>query len=240
MLHKTPGIVLKTTPYSETSVVTKIYTLEFGVQTYLINGVRSAKAKFSYALLQPLTLLDLVVYYKENKPNGLQRIAQMHASPVLHSLQTLPQSVLVAMFVAEVLGKCLPDTEPDELLYHFIYNQVIFLDNAQPPPDYLPLFLLNLSEFLGFKPYNNYHYETAPYFSFISGTFEASAGTAHTHARKGSSRLMGILLQNIDYNPDNVPKAIRQEALFDVLKFYKMHVANFGTVHTLNILIDIW
>ncbi|RZM16088.1 MAG: DNA repair protein RecO, partial [Pedobacter sp.] len=38
MLHKTRGIVLKTTLYSESSVVAQIFTEKFGIQSYLING----------------------------------------------------------------------------------------------------------------------------------------------------------------------------------------------------------
>ena len=45
MLYKTRGVVFKTIRFSETSVVSKIYTERFGLQSYIINGVRSAKAK---------------------------------------------------------------------------------------------------------------------------------------------------------------------------------------------------
>ena len=46
MLRKTRGIVLHVTDYAETSLVVKIYTEDFGLQSYLINGVRKQKAKF--------------------------------------------------------------------------------------------------------------------------------------------------------------------------------------------------
>ena len=45
MLHKTNGIVLKVIKYSESSIISNIYTERFGLQTYIVNGVRSAKAK---------------------------------------------------------------------------------------------------------------------------------------------------------------------------------------------------
>jgi len=65
MLHKTRGIALHATKFSETSSVVKIYTELFGLQSYLVKGVRKQKAKIKPGLFQPLTILDLVVYHKE-------------------------------------------------------------------------------------------------------------------------------------------------------------------------------
>ena len=240
MLHKTQGIVLKTTNYAETSVIAKIYTLDFGLQTYLINSVRTTRPKYSYAILQPLTLLDMVVYYKENKPAALQRVAQLQAKPVLHSLQTLPQSVLVAMFVAEVLVKCVHDAEPEPALYDFVHEQVLFLDENKPDADFIIKFLLELSGFLGFLPMANYHVTDAPFFNLENAIFEPYEGSTQPHANKGSSRLIGLLLQNAQYQAHLVPNVIRQEALLDVLKFYQIHIVDFGKLNSLAILQDIW
>jgi valyl-tRNA synthetase len=40
MLLSTPGLVLHTTPYSESSVVVKVFTRQLGVRSYIIKGVR--------------------------------------------------------------------------------------------------------------------------------------------------------------------------------------------------------
>ncbi|MDR2283209.1 MAG: recombination protein O N-terminal domain-containing protein, partial [Sphingobacterium sp.] len=45
MLQKTKGIALKTTNYSESSIVAQIFTENLGLQSYLINGARKPKAK---------------------------------------------------------------------------------------------------------------------------------------------------------------------------------------------------
>ncbi|MGQ0828308.1 MAG: DNA repair protein RecO, partial [Bacteroidota bacterium] len=39
MIHKTTGIILHTTKYSETSLIIKAYTRQFGLQSYIINDV---------------------------------------------------------------------------------------------------------------------------------------------------------------------------------------------------------
>ena len=59
MLHKTRGIVINNIKYGETSIIIKIYTEVFGLQTYIENGVHNAKSKNKIALFQPLNLLDM-------------------------------------------------------------------------------------------------------------------------------------------------------------------------------------
>src|SRR5690348_3612929 len=45
MLHKTKGIVLRSVKYGETSLVVTIFTELFGLQSYLVNGVRTVPKK---------------------------------------------------------------------------------------------------------------------------------------------------------------------------------------------------
>ena len=41
LTHKTTGIVLRTVKYGETSVISTVYTALFGVQSYIVKGVRN-------------------------------------------------------------------------------------------------------------------------------------------------------------------------------------------------------
>jgi DNA repair protein RecO (recombination protein O) len=84
MLHKTRGIVFKATDYGESSVIVQIFTEKFGLQSYIINGAKKPKAKIGRNMLQPLHLLDLVVYHKNT--GSVQRITELKNSPVLLSI----------------------------------------------------------------------------------------------------------------------------------------------------------
>src|SRR5690606_29057900 len=88
MLHKTRGIVLKATNYSESSVVAQVFTEKFGLQSYMVNGARKPKAKIGTTLLQPLHLLDMVVYHRPNA--SLQRISEARQKP---AFQTIPYDI---------------------------------------------------------------------------------------------------------------------------------------------------
>ena len=73
MTEKTRGLVLSFIKYKETSIICKIFTESFGVQSYIINGIRNSKSK-NIGFFQPLNILDLVVYHK--KSSDLHRIKE--------------------------------------------------------------------------------------------------------------------------------------------------------------------
>ena len=74
MLHKVKGLVLSYIKFKETSVIVKIFTDRFGLQSYIINSVRSSKSKNKIALLQQLSLLEMVVYKNDSK--DIQRVSE--------------------------------------------------------------------------------------------------------------------------------------------------------------------
>ena len=45
MTEKTRGLVLSYIKYKETSIICKIFTESFGIQSYIINGIRNSKSK---------------------------------------------------------------------------------------------------------------------------------------------------------------------------------------------------
>ena len=118
MLHKTRGIIFKTTDYSESSVIVQIFTEKFGMQSYLINGVKKPKAKIRQSSLQPLHLVEMVVYHK---PAGnVQRISELRQAPVFH---TIPYDVVkssLVMFLDEVLYKSIRQQSSDQILFEYI------------------------------------------------------------------------------------------------------------------------
>ena len=65
MLHNTKGIVLRVTKYGDTSVIASIYTELFGLQQYIIKGVRttSKKGASKGVFYQPAAILQMEAYH---------------------------------------------------------------------------------------------------------------------------------------------------------------------------------
>ena len=98
MLQQTQGIVLKTFKYSETSLIVRIYTEKLGLQSYLINRVRHKKAKIKPALLQGLSVLDMVVYHRQNK--NIQHIKELKLAYVFSAIPFDTVRSSIALFIA--------------------------------------------------------------------------------------------------------------------------------------------
>jgi DNA repair protein RecO (recombination protein O) len=169
MLHKTRGIVFKVTDYAESSVIVQVYTEKFGMQSYIVNGAKKPKAKIHRNMLQPLHLLDMVVYHKNN--GSVQRIAELKNSPML---QSIPYDIIkssLTMFLNEVLYKSIKQQHSDEALFGFIFNAIELLDHQNTnPANFHLLFLIRLSRYLGFYPDKNKP-DGADYFDMKNGVF---------------------------------------------------------------------
>ncbi|SDM60556.1 DNA repair protein RecO [Siphonobacter aquaeclarae] len=220
MLQKTRGLVLNYIRYKETSIIVRIYTEEFGLQSYIENGARSSKGKNKMALFQPLTLLDLVVYFKES--GGLQRLSEVKVGYPYRSIPFDIAKSSIALFMTEILGRTLREETGNPLLYRFLSESLTWLDQA---PDgfenFHVWFLLRYSFYLGFEP------QTA---AQLSRELKEAGYPIHDEETL-------VLLDALRHNPDlRLNRAKRHYLLEVLLKFYELHVADMGEIKSLEVL----
>lgn len=220
MLHKTRGVVFRFTKYGDTSVIVTIFTAGFGLQTYIVNGVRSKSTKSKIALYQPLTLLDLVVYYKENAP--IKRIKETQCFHPYQTLHTDIRKSTLAMFINEVLNKIVKEESHAEELCEFLIASLITLDTLQENVENFHLiFLLKLSRFLGFG----------------AGNINEVLGWRITDTTIENALAKLI---TADYG-DNVPltNEHRRELLALLIAFYNDHTQMLGEMKSIQVLREI-
>src|SRR5688572_33382273 len=126
MLHKTRGVVFRFTKYGETSIIVTLFTELFGLQSYIVNGVRSKSGKNKIALFQPLTLLELIVYHREHA--NINRIKEIKC---LHPYQSIPFDIKkssLMMFINEVINKAVKEESHASDLCNFLIQSFITLD----------------------------------------------------------------------------------------------------------------
>jgi DNA repair protein RecO (recombination protein O) len=149
MVQKTRGIVFRFTKYGESSIIVTIFTDQFGLQTYIVNGVRSKSSRTRIALFQPLTLLDLVVYHRENA--NINRIKEVKCFYPYHTIYQDIVKSSIAMFLNEVLNKSVKEESHAEHLSEFLISSLITLDTlTENSENFHLMFLLKLSRYLGF------------------------------------------------------------------------------------------
>lgn len=151
MLKKTKGIVLSHIKYQDTSIIVRIFTRDLGLKAYLVNGVRSLSKGSKIAHYQPLTLLDLVVYDKEN--TGLQRISEAKINTPQRLIPFDMQRTSLALFITELISRSILEGYQNEELFDFLCKSIAILDDPKSSLSHFPLFfLLENAKYLGFAP----------------------------------------------------------------------------------------
>jgi len=233
MIHSSRGIVLKTVKYSESSIIAKIYTEKFGLRSYIFKGIAGQKKHRTKALLQGLTLLDMLVYEKPD--SNLQNVKDIENAYAFRSLPYDIRKSTIAMFLNEIIYKSIGEEVPNIKMFGFIFDEIIDLDISDVSiADFHLRFLIKFSAHLGFSPMNNYSLANR-YFDFQEGTFVAELPFHTNYLDESNSKNFSRMIQG--NNPkifDNQKE--RNEMLEKIIQYYKLHVPAFGELKSYAVL----
>lgn len=221
MLHKTSGIVLHTIKYGDTSIIAHIYTRDFGRQSYMVNGVRNKKSKFHYNNFQPLTLLDLEVDHKNTRE--IQRIRDLKIAQPFHNIQTNIIKNTIALFVGELLYRCLHDTEANHALFDYASSAIQILDYCQEGcVNFHLVFMVQFTRFLGIFPQNNKELDR----------LQPKESTIKLHD------LLSFTLKKLDkLELNNTQRNLLVKAMVD---YYYYHLEGMGKISSLDVLHEVF
>ena len=171
MLHNTKGIVLRVTKYGDTSLIMTAYTELFGLQQYILKGVRTTSKKGANKAVyyQPAAILQMEVYHSPMK--GLQMVKEVNWSYIYQNVYSDVVRNAVATYIVEVLQQTL-QPEPYPELFYLIEDTFTQLDkgDATLASNLSIYFLIHLCETLGFGLQGNF-YESTPYLDVKEGQF---------------------------------------------------------------------
>lgn len=243
MIHKTKGIVLRAVKYGETSLITTIYTELFGIQSYIVNSVRTTtrKGHGKANLFQPASILELVLYHNDMK--NLQRLREFKWGFLYENLHFNIFKNAVALFMVELLYKTIKQPETNEPLYNFIEDAFIHLDGADDSvvANFSLFFTLHLAVFLGFSLQDN-HSPTNRYLDLQDGQFIAEQPLHPHYLDEPYSSTTSHLLKT--RHPDELRELrlhheTRRYLLQSYLTFYAIHIQDFGLMKTLPVLQEV-
>jgi DNA repair protein RecO (recombination protein O) len=242
MTHKTKGIVLRTVKYGETSLVVTMFTELFGVQSYMVNGVRTSKKSSSRAnLFQPAAILELVVYHSDQK--SMHRIREFGWSVLYQHVLSDVIKNSIALYMVELLTKCLKQPEQNTELFYFFEDVLLHLDSAdRTVTANMPLyFSLHLPHFLGFKINDDYD-ESQPVLDLQEGSFVPEQ-PAHPNFIDGKKALLTSqllkVMQPYELAGFHLNHEVRRMLLQHYHEYYALHLAEFGQLKTLTVLQDV-
>jgi DNA repair protein RecO (recombination protein O) len=221
MLLKTRGIILHHTRYGENSAIITIYTEQWGTKAFILQ--KSKKKENKSALLQGLTMVELVAYYKEQR--AVQRISEIRAQPVLTHLQTNIQKSSISLFLTELLYRSLKEENGNPDLFNFIHHSIQILDHLSTSVSQFHLFfMIQLSKHLGFYP-NGICEKNTPYFNLLDGIYTASNTPEEyvipNHLAEYLFNLSYSTFQN--FHKIKADAELRWELLHVLVKYFEIH-----------------
>jgi len=216
MKYKSRAIALSYLKQGESSIIAKIFTEEKGLQSFIVKGVRAKKAKKKLSLFQPLQLLSINATHLPK--NSLQYISEIALEHTQISDGIDMKKNFLSIFVAEVISKVLLENEKDKALFKFIWELQIDLNSLEKiNPNFPLIFLIRLSEYLGFSP--SKEEVNGVYFNMVLGGFTNNNQQLNYYVEKDNSSYLRELLENKDIN---IPYQNRNQILLHLIQYYKL------------------
>lgn len=229
-MHPDRGIVLGSLRFGDHDSIARIYTRGQGVCTFMFKGIHGRRSRITAAMLQPITLIELVYRHRENQ--NMQYTKELRASPPLLQLQTNMAKTAIAMFCAEVLQKSIIHAQPDEQLFDDLWEQVISLNDCDIVSPYWPhIFLLRLARNLGLEP------SGAPHGGLLHvslGGFMEDQRLVAEPAPMYETASLDMLIQGME--PSMLPKPARIALLGRILSYLSYHLGDFKELKSLPVL----
>ncbi|MBC5774197.1 DNA repair protein RecO [Pontibacter sp. KCTC 32443] len=234
MLIKTRGVVLNYIKYRETSIIARVYTEQLGLQSYIINSVRTQRKGSRIALFQPFTLLDMVVY--TSKQGGLTRISEYKTAHPFHSIPFDIRKSSMVLFLSEVVSRTVKEEEENQPLFQFLYQAILAFDELEEGFENFHLvFLLQLSHHIGFGPSSGK--EIVEQVAF-SANAQSATSAPTVLALQAYEEYFDMLLH--DPARATIPNGrVRRELLSVLVRYYQLHVDRLGEIKSLSILSEV-
>ena len=239
MLHNTKGIVLRVTKYGDTSIIMTAYTELFGVQQYMVKGVRvtSKKGANKGVFYQPAAILQMEVYHAPMKT--MQMVKEVSWDYVYQNVYSDVLRNAVALYIVEVLQQTM-QPEPHPEMFYLIEDTFKQLDKGGAGlVSNLPIyFLIHLSQTMGFGLQGKYSNET-PILDIKEGEF-ISKPPAHPYYLEAQTAQVASTFLAVQFYNDLETISLSGAQRKKILELFQLslswHYKKFSEIKSLPIL----
>lgn len=238
MLVSTSAIVLYYTKYSDSSIIVHLFSESLGRQSVIVYGIKGKKSN-KLASFQSLFLIDAIIDFKANR--SIQVLKEQKINPPLHNIAGDVVKSTIALFIAEVLHRCLNEESPDKSIYSFLEASIKVLNEMENGVGLFHIaFLIKLSRYLGFSPE-----ESTSSFLYYDFKLGKSVSTKPHHHFYLDSRDYKTLIEiyELGYHQlseYSIGKNDRDRLLQAVVQLYEVHAINFNSFKSYNVLKEVF
>lgn len=231
-LVTTKAVVLSSLKYGEADLIVNCFTQSNGLKAYLLRNIlKSKKGKLRASQFQVLTQLEIVARHKNKSTLDYIREAKIY-----FPYKDLQQDIFktsIALFLAEVLRNVIQEEETDGALFLFLEESFRWLDQATEVSNFHLLFLIRLTQYLGFYPFHS----QKRFFNMLEGIFQDEEGDKHCLGVEKSAYLKQCLKLNYAENSHlKFNRETRNDFLDTLLLYYELHVQGFRRPRSLDVL----
>lgn len=131
MIVKTPSLVLRRLPFSESSQIATLLTRDLGRVQVLAKGIRRKKPA-EQGSLDLLTVGQSVIYYKQAKgPGALHLLSENAAFQQWYHLRRDLDKIHAGYYLAELAMRLLPPEAPDAQLFRLFCRGLVEVSRAR-------------------------------------------------------------------------------------------------------------
>ncbi|MDG2287310.1 MAG: DNA repair protein RecO [Candidatus Marinimicrobia bacterium] len=149
MKISTPGIVLKTSLFKESSIIVRLFTLKRGKSSYIIKAAMRQKSPLK-AIYQQMN--EVEVNYVHNNKRQLQPIYDSKIINNWDNINTDLRKTILCLSMIEMIDKGFDETASDQSTYYLIKNILEYFNVADH--GYNNAFYFFLIHFLSNTGYN--------------------------------------------------------------------------------------
>jgi len=146
---KTEAIVLSKMDFSDTSIITNLFTKDFGKFSLIIKGGRNPKNRIG-PLIDIPNYLNIVFYKKENRE--LQLLSSADSINHFPGIKNDYYKIIYAFAIVEIIKKLIPDNELHNKLFNGVVRILTLLNSSDEAVEILfSRFFLFFLEEIGFQ-----------------------------------------------------------------------------------------
>ena len=234
MLIHTSAIVLNHIRVGDNGHIVHLYTRTHGPMSVMVKG--SKRSSIRSVFMQPLSLIEVVI--NQRPKQSLHHIKESKPAHIYSYIPYNPIKSAIAMFLAEWLSHSIKEQHPDEPLYHFIVESMQTFDKMNSgSANFHLVFLIKLTRFLGIFP-NLSNFDEGVYFDLQNSQF-TNLIPIQRHYLNPDDSLAFAHLMRLNYDTMfrfHLNREQRQHILSEIERYYKLHIAGFGTLKSLDVL----
>ncbi len=226
MLTRTKAIVLHLAKHSDNSYVLHLFTQEYGRVTVLVYGISGRKGALTASAFAPLNIIQLDADFTQ--PKAMPRINTKAVEVISSGANDNITQKTQAMFLAELLYNTLTHQMQDEPFYLWIESTIYTLRQNTSADMHLKA-MLELTQFLGITPELNYPDKAIDMYSGEQFSYIPDENEQFTKAETA-------MLYALANDTAQLTRHQRQQLLNKLCRYYEIHIDNFQTPRSVDIL----